>query len=84
MTRHLRIKDLKEVISDKLQAQYLNQYVSMIFDVCNFLDPRFHIAYLTNKTSTLVWIENKACEVTDKMVNENVKLLEEMQPPNKK
>ena len=66
------IKNLKEAISDKLQAEYLNQNVSMILDVCSFLDPRFHITYLANNTSTLVRIENEACEVTDEMINEDV------------
>ena len=72
ITPHLHVKNLKEAISDKLQAQYLNQNVSMILDVCSFLDPRFRIAYLANKISTLVQIENEACEVAEEMINENV------------
>ena len=36
------VRDLKEAISDKIQAQYLIQNVSVILDVCSFLDPRFH------------------------------------------
>ena len=82
------IRDLKEAISDKLQLQYLDHNVSMILDVCSFLDPRFRITYLANETSTLVRIENEACEVTDHMSNEqgqDAVLQEEMiQPPSKK
>ena len=79
------VKDLKEAISDKLQAQYLHQNVAMILDVCRFLDPRFRIAYLADNTSTLVRIECEACEVTDEMMNEQSQTVEEtMQPPSKK
>ena len=79
------VKDLKEAISDKLQAQYLHQNVAMILDVCSFLDPRFRIAYLGDNTSTLVQIEREACEVTDEMMNEQSQTVEEtMQPPSKK
>ena len=35
------VRDLKEAISDKLQAQYLIQNVSMILDVCSILDPDY-------------------------------------------
>ena len=82
------VRDLKEAISDKLQAQYLIQNVSMILDVCSFLDPRFRAVYLTNKTNTLIRIETEACEVTDQMSNEqsqNPEIQEAIQPaPSKK
>jgi len=58
-------KDVKEAISDKLQAQYLNANASMILDVCSFLDPRFRVAYLANKTSTLILVEAEACKGMD-------------------
>ena len=60
----------------------------MILDVCSFLDSRFHAVYLTNKTNTLIRIENEACEVTDQMSNEqsqNPEIQEAIQPaPSKK
>ena len=79
------VKDLKEAISDKLQAQYLHQNVAMILDVCSFLDPRFRIGYLADKTSTLVRIESEACEVADD-INEQSQNAEVtvVQPPSKK
>lgn len=74
-------KDLKEIISDKLQAQYLHQNVAQILDVCSFLDPRFRIAYLADKTSTLAQIESEACEVTDEIINEQSQNMEEITQP---
>ena len=89
------VRDLKEAISDKLQAQYLIQNVSMILDVCSFLDSRFHAVYLTNKMNTLIRIETEACEVTDQMSevtdqmsneqSQNPEIQEAIQPaPSKK
>ena len=35
------VKEMKETISDKLQAHYLSQDTSDLIDTCSFLDPRF-------------------------------------------
>ena len=41
-------KEMKEIISDKIQTYYIKEEVSDLLDKCTYLDPRFKARYLSN------------------------------------
>lgn len=59
---------MKKAISDKLQAQYIDEKVSDIIDKCSYLDPRFRLTYLTQAEETLSQIDSEAVEIADTLV----------------
>ena len=53
----------KEVISDKLQAQYIPKELSKLLDVSSSLDPRFQLHYVANKDVTLQQLKLEALDI---------------------
>ena len=58
---------MKEIIADKLQAYYIQEETSDLFDNCSFLDPRFKADYLVNEGRTLSQLTNEALIIADKL-----------------
>ena len=57
------VKEIKEVISDKLQSQYIFQELSDLLDISSCFDPRFQVHYVVNKDSTVQRIKSEALEI---------------------
>ena len=60
------VKEMKEIIRDKLQASYLHVETSHLLDKCSYLDPRFRVDYLVDKDRTLREIESEAVSIAVK------------------
>ena len=61
------IKEMKEIISDKLQARYISQEISDLLDKCSYLDPRFREDHLADKDRTLSYIQSEAVSIADQL-----------------
>ena len=57
------VKEMKEIIGDKLQVSYLHVETSCLTDKCSYLDPRFRVDYLVDKDRTPREIESEAAGV---------------------
>ena len=60
------VKEMKEIIGDKLQVSYLHVETSHLLDKCSYLDPRFRVDYLVDKDRTLREIESEAVSIAVK------------------
>ena len=54
------IREMKETITDKLQAHYIQHEASDLLDKCIFLDPRFRADNLANEEETLSQLTTEA------------------------
>ena len=61
------IREMKETISDKLQAHYIQHEASDLLDKCSFLDPRFRADYLANEEETLSQLTTEAHVIAEKL-----------------
>ena len=79
------VKEMKEIIGDKLQASYLHVETSRLLDKCSYLDPRFRVDYLVDKDRTLREIESEAVSIAAKLDSSfDATVDEEDLPPSKK
>ena len=64
-------KEMKEIISDKLQTYYIHEEVSDLLDKCTYLDPRFKARYLSDEEQTQSQIKQEGEDVCISVIQES-------------
>ena len=63
-------KEIKEIISDKLQTYYIHEEISDLLYKCTYLDPRFKTRYLSNEEQIQAQIKQEAKDVCHSVMQE--------------